>query len=289
MYTPQETLTVLNPVLGIDCKFTSAAQAGHPFSTSCLVSNGTSPYTFSISQGSLPAALTIDSRSGVISGTPGAAGTTSFTVKATDSESPAQTAVQIVPRFVVEPNVLTIMTATLPNGFVNTPYSGNPIAEAGVQPFSWSVSAGTLPGGLSLNSTTGRSYRYAHSRRLFSFTLQVKDSSHVQQVTSQEFSLMIAGTVAPNYSEYPLPSESGVSSVITGPDGALWFTTADQSYGNEIGPVTTGGPLPWNIRLRTRWPGTPAERAWQWGRTAHCGLPKPIAIALAKSQPRAPA
>jgi streptogramin lyase len=241
VYTPQNSLTVLNPVLGIDCKFTTSAQVGQPYSTNCLVSNGTSPYTFSISQGSLPGALTIDSKTGVIRGTPTAAGTTSFSVEVTDSESPVQTAVQIVPRFVVEPKVLTIVTATLPKGFVNTPYSGNPIAEAGVQPFSWSVSAGTLPAGLSLNSTTGAVTGTPTSADSFSFTLQVKDSSHVPQVTSQEFNLTISGAVAPSYSEYLLPSESGVSAVITGPDGALWFTTADQSYGNEIGRITTGG------------------------------------------------
>jgi streptogramin lyase len=240
-YTPQNNLTVLNPVLGIDCRFTAAAQVGRHYSTSCLVSNGTPPYTFSISKGSLPATLTIASGTGVISGMPTAAGTTSFTVKVTDSESTPQTAIQIVPRFVVEPTVLTIVTASLPNGFVNTPYSGNPIAEAGVPPFSWSVSAGTLPAGLHLNATTGAVTGTPSTAAVSSFTLQVKDSSRVAQTTSHQFNVTISGAVAPNYSEYALPGDSGVSSLVSGPDDALWFTTTDESSGNQIGRITTGG------------------------------------------------
>src|SRR5439155_16120134 len=48
-------------------------------------SGGTSPYTFSISSGSLPPGLTLNSANGVISGTPIIGGTFTYTVRATDN------------------------------------------------------------------------------------------------------------------------------------------------------------------------------------------------------------
>ncbi len=54
-------------------------------------SGGTTPYTWSVASGSLPAGLSLSS-SGQISGTPTAAGIYPFDVRASDSSSPAQTA-----------------------------------------------------------------------------------------------------------------------------------------------------------------------------------------------------
>ena len=49
-------------------------------------SGGTPPYTFAISVGSLPTGLSMTT-AGVISGTPSAAGTYTFTIQATDADS----------------------------------------------------------------------------------------------------------------------------------------------------------------------------------------------------------
>ena len=57
-----------------------------PYSAAIAIAGGTSPYIFTISSGALPAGLTINASSGVISGTPtGPAGTSTFTVTVTDS------------------------------------------------------------------------------------------------------------------------------------------------------------------------------------------------------------
>ena len=61
------------------------------YSTTLAATGGTGPYSWSVTKGSLPAGLNISS-SGVISGTPTQAGTSAFTVQATDSSSPAATA-----------------------------------------------------------------------------------------------------------------------------------------------------------------------------------------------------
>ena len=60
------------------------------YSASLQATDGLSPYTWSLSAGSLPAGLSLSS-SGVISGTPTTAGTSNFTVQVSDSESPPAT------------------------------------------------------------------------------------------------------------------------------------------------------------------------------------------------------
>ena len=55
------------------------------YSATLQASGGMLPYTWSVSSGSLPAGLNLASATGVISGTPSAAGTSSFTVQVADS------------------------------------------------------------------------------------------------------------------------------------------------------------------------------------------------------------
>jgi hypothetical protein len=60
------------------------------YSQTLAATGGVAPYTWTQTGGTLPAGLTLAS-TGMISGTPTATGTSSFTVQAADSESPAQT------------------------------------------------------------------------------------------------------------------------------------------------------------------------------------------------------
>jgi Putative Ig domain len=59
---------------------------GTAYSQTITATGGTSPYTFAVSGGTLPAGLTLTS-GGVLSGTPTIAATSSFTIKATDTAS----------------------------------------------------------------------------------------------------------------------------------------------------------------------------------------------------------
>ena len=76
--------------LAITSSTLANGQAGSAYTAILQASGGTPGYTWSLRSGSLPAGLSL-SAGGVISGTPTAAGTFSFTVQVTDSGSPAQT------------------------------------------------------------------------------------------------------------------------------------------------------------------------------------------------------
>ncbi|MGA8232932.1 MAG: putative Ig domain-containing protein, partial [Candidatus Acidiferrales bacterium] len=67
---------------------------GSSYSATAAATGGTTPYTWSVSSGTLPTGLTLVASTGTISGSPTASGTSSFTLKVTDSSSPAQTASQ---------------------------------------------------------------------------------------------------------------------------------------------------------------------------------------------------
>ena len=116
------------------------------------VTGGTNPDTFAVSSGALPAGLILNSSSGVISGTPTTAGGPfSFTISASDSAG-AVASHGYALTINTQP---TITTTSLPAGIDNTPYAQSIAVVGGTAPDTFAVTAGSLPPGLTLNSSTG--------------------------------------------------------------------------------------------------------------------------------------
>ena len=144
---------------------------GTAYSTQ-LAAIGSAPITWSLSSGSLPNGLTL-SASGVISGTPTAAGTSNFTVKATNSAGNATKALSIViTAATVAP---TITTTTLPGGTTGTAYSQT-LAVTGTAPITWSLASGSLPNGLTL-SASGVISGTPTEANSFNFTVKATNSA----------------------------------------------------------------------------------------------------------------
>ena len=98
--------------LALSCSLPSAAQVAVPYTGSCSASGGTAPYSYSISTGALPTGLTLSSSTGAITGSPTAFGTSSFTVQASDSSSPVETATQSESNLAVTESGVVTVTAT---------------------------------------------------------------------------------------------------------------------------------------------------------------------------------
>ena len=98
------------------------------------------------------ARLSINASTGAITGTPSAAGTSNFTVQV-QSAGDGQTDTQATSITILAG--LAITTTTLPGETVGTAYNQTLGYTGGDGNNTWSISAGVLPTGLSINATTG--------------------------------------------------------------------------------------------------------------------------------------
>ncbi len=151
--------------IGIQCPAINIAPATLPqpifgvaYNQPLTGSGGVGPYTFALANGlALPAGLTLSS-AGVISGTPTLTGAATFTVNITDTALAAgqtncagnrtYTVTVVCPAIVLSP-------ATLPSGTAGMAYNQTVSATPSGTTYSFAVTAGTLPAGLSLNGATG--------------------------------------------------------------------------------------------------------------------------------------
>jgi hypothetical protein len=139
---------------------------------------GASPYTWSVrsySPGTVFPPGLIMGPTGEISGTPTLAGTYSFVAQVKDSANCVATNTFTI-SIVAGPLSFTISTTSVPNGNVGAAYSSTLAATGGTSPYTWSVSSGALPPGLTL-STTGAISGTPTTSGSYSFAVQVKDSA----------------------------------------------------------------------------------------------------------------
>ncbi len=90
---------------------------------------------------------------------------------------------------------LQINTTELPSGVINTPYAEGIklAAEGGKKPYTWSITSGALPEGMSLNSTSGIISGTPADSGAFDVAVTVVDKSKPEpQTVSQALILQIA-------------------------------------------------------------------------------------------------
>jgi hypothetical protein len=198
----------INPALSITTVSLATGVVGAGYSQALAASGGASPYSWSVTAGALPGGITLNASTGLLSGTPAAAGNFPFTAQVADSA--AATATKDFVLTVVA--ALTITNASpLPAGSVGIPYSVTLTAAGGTAPYTWSITAGALGAGLTLNAATGVISGTPSSAGTFNFTVGVSDSAAA--TASKAFSIIIApalsittvsplpaGTVGKNYS-----------------------------------------------------------------------------------------
>jgi len=247
--TPPPTLTITStslPTATTNIQYTAAIQT----------QGGVAPLTFSlVGGGNFPVpGLTLNPATGVVSGVPTLAGPYSFQVKVTDSSLPApgQPFTATITLVVQAPPPLLITTPFLPNGSTATPYSGGSLqATGGVPPYTWTVTQGQLPTGLTLQSQANGSGSISGTPVIAgtsTFTVQVQDSEVVPMKTTGVFTITITPGAANNalfqgqYTFLFKGFDSGGSVAVTGTlaaDGAGNISTGIEDSSRASGILTS--------------------------------------------------
>jgi len=94
------------------------------------------------------------------------------------------------------PEFVTISTTTLPNATVNIAYSQTLSPYGGKAPYTWSITSGTLPAGLTL-SVDGVISGTPTTAGTSNFTIQVSDSSTPVTSDTQDFTIQVIAAVTP--------------------------------------------------------------------------------------------
>lgn len=147
--TTSFSVVIWSPVSWTDSTIVTNGQKSVAYSDDVSAS-GTPTPTYSVSSGSLPPGLSLNSSNGNLTGTPTTAGSYTFTLRAAHSYNNTTSS----KTFVVWEPVTWTDSSILADVTEGNAYS-DAVAAAGSPAPTYSVTTGTLPSTLSLNSTTG--------------------------------------------------------------------------------------------------------------------------------------
>ncbi len=172
--TNNYTLTIAAPTLTLTPATVPGGTAGVAYSQTFTASGGIAPYIYTLT-GELPAGLTFNAATGTLGGTPTVAGTFNFNVTATDSTMGTSGTVTIAYTLVLSAPTIVINPSTLPGAMFSVPYNHVLTAIGGTAPYTFAISAGALPAGVTLSSS-GTLRGAATATGTFNFTVRATDA-----------------------------------------------------------------------------------------------------------------
>ena len=261
-----------------------AAAVGTQYSQALAALAGAPPYEWSVVSGAVPSGLSLDPRTGVLSGTPLVGGTFDFTVQVRYTAGSSVSK----PFTITVVSALSIATASpLASGAVGVPYTQSLSATAGTSPYTWAIAAGALPPGLTLDAAAGIITGTPSATGTFEFTVQVRDSlsaaafkilaiTIAPAIAIANVSPLPPGTAGEPYS-HQLSAQGGVApytwSVVGGtlPAGLV----LDGAQGLISGTPQAAGDYEFTLRAADAAGGAATATA-----TLHIGLVAPPAVAI---------
>jgi hypothetical protein len=264
--TATVTLTTVpeSELLAVTATKPPAGKAGEYYGLTLNSTGGTAPITWAVSSGTLPEGLTLDPSSGEISGLPSAPGIYPVTVAATDRSTPTARTASVELKLVIEAaSHLAILTPTLPAAIQGSEYVATLNAEGGVSSYSWQVTSGNLPPGLSLENSSGTIEGTPTESGSFTFTATVNDgSTPAPQGTGATYTITVAAS-SPTVTFTPPEATVNVPYSYTpeangGVEPYSWSLSSgelpvglslDEATGTISGIPTSSGSSPLTLRL----------------------------------------
>ena len=228
------TVTLIPPVQ-ITTSSLPGGTVGTAYSATLAATGGVASYTWSLASGQLPPGTSISTSTGAISGTPTTAGSYNVTMKVTDAagyQATAALAIAIAAASCAGCPGLGITTTSLPPATLGSPYSATLAVTGGTSPYTWSISAGQFPPGLTLSSTAGVISGTPSSIGSYSFTAMVTDSGLPQNTASLALACTITASSgqlkAGGHSSYFTPANS--ANLLSNPGFESWTSGVPNSW-----------------------------------------------------------
>jgi large repetitive protein len=175
--------------LAIQTSSLPVGSVGVAYQQQLQASGGDGSVAWSISDGALPAGLTLSSE-GVIGGTPSVEGTFDFTVRAFGAGQARTRALSIS----IVAGVL-ITTADLPTGITGVFYTQTLSATGGTGSYLWTLVGGTMPSGFTLQAPNGTIAGTPSSPSVSTFTVQASSGGLTD---TREFTILVYNPLAIN-------------------------------------------------------------------------------------------
>ena len=231
--TRNYTLVIAAPVIAVAPATLPNGRQNVAYSRTITATGGTAPYTYAVIAGAMPAGLTL-STGGALTGTPTVNGSFSFTVRATDAQGYSGTRTYTL---VIAVPAIAVAPTTLPSGRQNVAYSRTITASGGTAPYTYAVTAGALPAGLTL-SAGGTLAGTPTVNGSFAITITATDSQGY--AGSRAYTLVIA---VPAIAVNP-------TSLTSGRQNVAYSRTLTASGGTApYGWAVTAGALPAGLTL----------------------------------------
>ncbi|MFT3956764.1 MAG: putative Ig domain-containing protein [Piscinibacter sp.] len=217
----------------------SGGVAGVAYSQALSASGGTAPYSYAVSSGSLPAGMSLGA-GGSLTGTPSAAGSSSFTVTATDANSATGSRSYTLSIGAALSTTQAVASRTLTAGVAATAFT--PVTAAGGStPYSFAVSP-ALPAGLSFNTSTGQvTGTPSAASASASYTVTVTDAN--SSTSSKTFSLTVGAALS--------TTQAVASTTLTAGAAATAFTPVTAAGGSTPYSFAVSPALPAGLSFNT--------------------------------------
>lgn len=178
------------PPVVLDATAVVAGRATVPYSATLQASGGSGAFAWTIASGALPPGLALDSATGIIAGTPQSGGAFTFVVAAADATDSSNVATASLSLLIANAPV-SLAAQAVTTGRVTVPYTAALAASGGNGTFAWSIAAGALPSGLTLDAATGVIAGTPLAEGTYAFTVTAADASEPSNAASSPITIAI--------------------------------------------------------------------------------------------------